>query len=174
MSDLEKLIRDTIKNGSTSEDVAMELADVLNSIEKEQEEAKAKEEEKKKAQEKFEQDKAKKEYISKLAGEFDNKRIKKDELTPRDVAIVALIAAYQRPANKNWSLEKMEEFLESMTKGIDMTFKMQEGNLSLEETLDKALKLMGNSIKSGFKRKESNLDSALSSKISPFDEWFSW
>ncbi len=37
MSNLEKLIRDTIKNGSTSEEIAMELADILNKIEKEQE-----------------------------------------------------------------------------------------------------------------------------------------
>ncbi len=166
MSDLERLIRDTIKNGTTSEDVAMELANILNSIEKEREEAKAKEEEKRKAQEKFEQDEAKKEYISKLEWEFDNKWVKDDDLTPRDVAIVALIAAYQRPANKVWSLEKMEEFLESMTRGIDVTLKMQEGNLSLEETFDKALKFMNEELK----RK----GSVSSSKFSPFDGWFSW
>ncbi len=146
MSDLEKLIRDSLAKGDSSEDVAKELSRVLNAIEKEKKEEEEKAREAKKKKEEEAQD-AKNSFYDELIDEFEDHWTGcAVDVTPRDAAIIALFVAMGNPANEDWTKEDMEQFLKDMTETIKMSLKIHEGHNSAEKQLNKALSMLSETI----------------------------
>ncbi len=140
MSVLERLIRDSIASGASSEDIAKEFTKILSTIKREKEKEKTEAKEKAEREELIkkiaaEEKAAKEKFYSGLRREFDiHWNEPENIMTARDVALIAIMVAMKDPANKNWTKENIARFVEDMTATIARKVEAYKWELSRERT----------------------------------------
>lgn len=174
MSELEKIIRNMMDNGTDAGSIAQHLGDTLNKVEKEHKEAEAAKERELKAQrESIEKSAYKRQaWINKAVERVDgawNDLLRDYE--PRDTGLFAAVTFAERKENEDWTAEDLEQFADTVTKNVEIIGKLMAGHKTVEDRTKEVIETLKKEVGGALKRVKPGFDFNMVSEKNPLRDW---